>query len=58
MLIPLVALLLPESRPRSASAPLGATSEPPAAPRAANPFTVAIDGLIRGVRSLDFWLLA
>jgi MFS family permease len=58
VLIPLAALLLPESPAAIGLAPLGTTSEPPAAPHTANPFTVAIDGLIRGVRSLDFWLLA
>ncbi len=58
VLIPLAALLLPESPAAIGLTPLGASSEPPAAPRTANPFTVAIDGLIRGVRSLDFWLLA
>jgi MFS family permease len=58
VLIPLAALLLPESPAAIGLTPLGTTSEPPPAPRAANPFTVAIDGLIRGVRSLDFWLLA
>jgi MFS family permease len=58
VLIPLAALLLPESPAAIGLTPLGTTSEPPSAPRAANPFTVAIDGLIRGVRSLDFWLLA
>jgi MFS family permease len=58
VLIPLAALLLPESPAAIGLTPLGTTSAPPLAPRAANPFTVAIDGLIRGVRSLDFWLLA
>jgi MFS family permease len=58
VLIPVAALLLPESPAAIGLTPLGTTSEPPAAPRAANPFTVAIDGLIRGVRSMDFWLLA
>src|ERR1700733_109361 len=58
VLIPVAALLLPESPAAIGLTPLGTTSEPPAAPRATNPFTVAIDGLVRGVRSMDFWLLA
>ena len=56
-LIPFTALLLPDHRrhrPRAA----GAAIEPPAPPRTANPFALAIDGLVRGMRSLDFWLLA
>ncbi len=57
-LIPLAMLLLPETPAAIGLAPLGATLEPPAAARVGNPFAVAIDGLIRGVRSLDFWLLA
>lgn len=56
-LIPLVGLL-PESPAAIGLGPLGAGVEPPAAPRTANPFALAIDGLIRGVRSIDFWLLA
>jgi predicted MFS family arabinose efflux permease len=58
VLIPLTALLLPESPSAVGLGPLGAGIEPPAPPRTSNPFSVAIDGLMRGVRSLDFWLLA
>jgi MFS family permease len=58
VLIPLAALLLPESPAAIGLGPLGALVEPPAPARAGNPFAVAIDGLLRGVRSLDFWLLA
>ena len=58
VLLPLVALLLPESPAAIGLGPLGAAIEPPAPVRSRNPFTVAIDGLLRGVRSLDFWLLA
>ncbi len=57
-LIPLAALLLPESPAAIGLAPLGAAAEPPAPPRSRNPFGVAIDGLMRGMRSVDFWLLA
>ncbi|MEJ0014999.1 MAG: MFS transporter [Acetobacteraceae bacterium] len=57
-LIPLCALLLPETPGSIGLAPLGAVNEPPAPPRASNPFQVAIEALLRGVRSVDFWLLA
>src|SRR5262249_28751721 len=56
-LIPL-ALLLAESPSDIGLGPLGAEVEPAAPPRTANPFRLAIDGLIRGLRSIDFWLLA
>jgi predicted MFS family arabinose efflux permease len=57
-LIPLAMLFLPETPASIGLAPLGATIEAPLPVRSRNPFVVAIDGLIRGVRSLDFWLLA
>ena len=57
-LIPLAMLFLPETPAAIGLAPLGATMEAPPPTRGRNPFAVAIDGLIRGVRSLDFWLLA
>ncbi len=57
-LIPLCAFLLPETPSAVGLAPLGATFEPPAPPRSGNPFKLAIDALRRGVRSVDFWLLA
>jgi predicted MFS family arabinose efflux permease len=56
-LIPL-ATLLPESPADIGLGPLGADIEPPAPVRTANPFALAIDGLVRGMRSIDFWLLA
>lgn len=58
VLLPLVALLLPESPAAIGLGPLGAEIELPGPPRSRNPFTIAFDGLLRGVRSLDFWLLA
>ena len=58
VLIPLAALLLPEFPAAIGLAPLGSTSEPLSPVRGGNPFGVAIDGLIRGLRSMDFWLLA
>jgi MFS family permease len=56
-LIPL-ATLLPESPAAIGLGPLGAAVEPPAPPRTANPFALAIEGLVSGLRSVDFWLLA
>ena len=59
LLLPLVILLLPESPARIGLLPLGATEAAPAPPpRANNPFSVAVAGLLRGLRSLDFWLIA
>jgi MFS family permease len=50
--------LLPESPADIGLGALGADIEPPAPVRTANPFALAIDGLARGMRSIDFWLLA
>jgi MFS family permease len=58
IVIPVTALLLPESPGAIGLGPLGGGIEPPAPSRSVNPFALAIDGLVRGVRSLDFWLLA
>jgi len=58
LLIPMAALLLPEWPSAIGLGPYGADVEPPAPPRNANPFALAIDGLVRGARSIDFWLLA
>ena len=56
--IPALVLLLPESPEGVGLTPLGAISRPIEAPKARNPFLIAIQGLARGVKSLDFWLLA
>lgn len=56
-LIPLV-FLLPETPSNIGMAPLGADVDVQAPPGTGNPFGLAIDGLVRGVRSIDFWLLA
>ena len=56
-LIPVVLLLLAESPGSVGLGPYGAAAEAPVVPTAANPFRVAIGGLARGIRSLDFWLL-
>lgn len=57
LLIPLVLLMLAESPGSVGLGPYGAAAEPPTIPNAANPFGVAIEGLARGARSVDFWLL-
>ena len=56
--VPLVALLLPETPAAIGLTPFGTAHEPQAEPRASNPFRVASEGLGRGLGSLDFWLLA
>lgn len=57
LLMPMVMLFLPES-PASIGLPaFGATSVTPLPKPAGNPFTIAIGGLGRGLRSVDFWLL-
>jgi MFS family permease len=57
---PIVAFALPESPAAIGLAPYGATAmQPPGMDHAAgnNPFAVAINALVRGSRSVDFWLL-
>jgi predicted MFS family arabinose efflux permease len=56
-LIPVVALVLAESPGSIGLGPYGAAAEPPTVVHAVNPVTVALSGLARGARSLDFWLL-
>ena len=56
-MIPVVAWLLPEQPGDVGLVPFGATEQPASAPRSRNPFTVAIQGLRRGLGSVDFWLL-
>jgi MFS family permease len=56
-LIPIVALVLAESPGSIGLGPYGAAAEPPTAVSGANPIGVALRGLARGARSLDFWLL-
>ena len=57
LLIPLVLLLLPESPRAVGLGPLGADIEPEAV-RRRNAVGMAVGGLMNGVRSTDFWLLA
>ncbi len=56
--IPLLAVLLPETPERIGLTPFGGASAHAATPRGGNPATVAMRGLGRGARSMDFWLLA
>jgi predicted MFS family arabinose efflux permease len=56
-LIPIVALVLAESPGSVGLGPYGAAAEAPIVRTTANPVVVALSGLSRGVRSLDFWLL-
>ena len=56
-LIPMVVLVLAESPGRVGLGPYGAAVEAPIMPTSANPFRIAVAGLARGVRSVDFWLL-
>src|SRR5437588_1092865 len=56
-MLPIVALLMPESPAQIGLAPLGAAMAVRPPPRQGNPVTVAMAALSRGVRSMDFWLL-
>jgi predicted MFS family arabinose efflux permease len=56
-LMPLVMLLLPESPGSIGIGPFGASEEAAVVPHSGNPFRIAVEGLIRGGRSPDFWLL-
>jgi len=58
MMLPVVALLLPETPARIGLNPYGGTFSPGARASRSNPFAVAISALSRGARSFDFWLLA
>lgn len=59
LVFPLAALLMRE-RPRDIGLlPYGAvTDTEPMVKRGGNPFAAAVSGLMRGIRSRDFWLLA
>lgn len=57
LLMPVVLLLLPESPASIGIGPFGSTEVVALPPRSGNPFVIAIDGLLRGCRSTDFWLL-
>jgi MFS family permease len=56
--LPMVAIMLPESPARIGLGPYGGTAtQVPDHAVGGNPFAVAIRALIRGARSMDFWLL-
>jgi len=57
-LMPVVALLLVDSPADIGAIPYGAKSASPPEPLVSNPFRVALDGLVRGAHSVDFWLLS
>ena len=56
-LIPVVLLMLPESPAAIGIGAFGTQEVVALPPVSGNPFVIAISGLMRGVRSLDFWLL-
>ncbi|MFL5284536.1 MAG: MFS transporter [Rhodopila sp.] len=56
-LIPVVLLLLPESPASIGLGPFGSTEIVAVPPLSGNPFVIAIAGLGRGLKSVDFWLL-
>ncbi|WP_174254880.1 MFS transporter [Acidisphaera sp. S103] len=56
-LIPVVLLMLPESPASIGLGPFGSSEIVELPPIAGNPFAIAIAGLMRGARSMDFWLL-
>ena len=56
-MVPLVLLLLPESPAHIGLGLYGSAVVMRAAPRASNPFSVAMTVLFRAARSFDFWLL-
>jgi predicted MFS family arabinose efflux permease len=56
-LMPLVLFLLPESPEAIGIGPFGSKEIVPLPKPAGNPFVIALSGLARGARSVDFWLL-
>jgi MFS family permease len=57
LIIPLVALLLPESPASIGLGPYGTAAETRQMALSGNPFAIAMTTLFRAARSLDFWLL-
>ncbi len=57
-LLPVVFFLLPDSPSSIGLTSLGGAADAPAPKRAVNPFLVTLQGLARGARSADFWLIA
>jgi MFS family permease len=56
-LIPVVLVLLPESPASIGLGPFGSAEVVSVPPPSGNPFVIAIAGLTRGMKSVDFWLL-
>ncbi len=56
-LIPVVLLMLPESPASIGIGPFGSKEIVELPARSGNPFAIAVSGLIRGSKSVDFWLL-
>ena len=56
-MIPVVAMVLPESPAAIGLPPFGGLTVLPPKARSANPFMIAIHALRRASRSMDFWLL-
>ena len=56
-LIPVVALVVADSPGSIGLGPYGGAVEAPSLPSRDNPAVIAVSGLVRGVRSVDFWLL-
>jgi MFS family permease len=56
-MIPVLALLLPESPADVGLGPYGLTADPGRPPSTGNPFAIAITTLRRAAGSVDFWLL-
>ncbi len=56
-MLPLVAMLLPETPAQIGLTAYGSTTVLAPPPRQGNPFSVAITALCRASRSVDFWLL-
>jgi predicted MFS family arabinose efflux permease len=57
LLMPVVLLLLPESPASVGLGPFGSNEIVALPPHSGNPFFIAVEGLLRGCRSMDFWLL-
>src|ERR1700759_4330820 len=57
LLMPVVMLMLPESPASVGLGPFGSNEIVALPPHSGNPFMIAIEGLFRGFRSMDFWLL-
>jgi MFS family permease len=57
IMVPVVALLLPEAPAQIGMAPYGSATVLHSSPSAGNPFSIALTVLFRAVHSIDFWLL-